>query len=156
MRVVMLATVILLAACADAPREHQGVWVLRWMEAPTAAGDLAAVPESDRVSFRKVGSWDPDAPLAAPDAFTIARDALLIFITTSSEEELVARLQDRKTETPEGLKLRIATARKELKRIVEFDYCVINPEFHLDTAVDAVLSIIEAEHNRVKPRLVTL
>lgn len=87
---------------------------------------------------------------------SIARDALLIFITTDSEEELVARLQARKTETPEGLKLRIATARKELKRIVEFDYCVVNPEFHLEKAVDSILAIIEAEHNRVKPRVVTL
>lgn len=83
-------------------------------------------------------------------------DALLIFITTATEEELVQRLTARKTETPEGLKLRIATARKEMKRLNEFDYCVFNPEFHLDTAVDTVLSIIEAEHNRVNPRVVTL
>jgi len=83
-------------------------------------------------------------------------DALLIFLTTGTEEELVQRLTARKTETPEGLKLRIATARKEMKRISEFDYCVFNPEFHLDTAVDTVLSIIEAEHNRVNPRVVTL
>jgi guanylate kinase len=83
-------------------------------------------------------------------------DALLIFLTAATEEELVQRLTARKTETPEGLKLRIATARKEMKRINEFDYCVFNPEFHLDTAVDTVLSIIEAEHNRVTPRVVTL
>lgn len=83
-------------------------------------------------------------------------DALLLFLTTATEEELVQRLTARKTETPEGLKLRIATARKEMKRISEFDYCVFNPEFHLDTAVDTVLSIIEAEHNRVTPRVVTL
>jgi guanylate kinase len=87
---------------------------------------------------------------------SICPEALLIFVTTSSEAELVARLEARKTETPEGLKLRIATARKELNRITEFDYCVINPEFHLETAVDTVLSIIEAEHNRVRPRVVTL
>jgi guanylate kinase len=87
---------------------------------------------------------------------SICPDALLIFITTSTEQELVARLQARKTETPEGLKLRIATARKEMKRIHEFDYCVFNAEFHLETAVDSILSIIEAEHNRVKPRVVTL
>jgi guanylate kinase len=86
----------------------------------------------------------------------ICPDALLIFITTSSEEELVSRLQARKTETPEGLKLRIATARKEMKRLAEFDYCVFNPEFHLETAVDTILAIIEAEHNRVKPRVVNL
>jgi guanylate kinase len=83
-------------------------------------------------------------------------DALLIFITTATEEELVQRLTARKTETPEGLKLRIATARGEMKRLDEFDYCVFNPEFHLDTAVDTVLSIVEAEHNRVNPRVVTL
>ena len=39
--------------------------------------------------------------------------ALLIFLTTQDEDELVARLLARKTETPEGLKLRIATARQE-------------------------------------------
>jgi guanylate kinase len=83
-------------------------------------------------------------------------DALLIFLTTETEEEMVQRLTARKTETPEGLKLRIATARKEMKRLNEFDYCVFNPEFHLDAAVDTVLSIIEAEHNRVNPRVVTL
>lgn len=83
-------------------------------------------------------------------------DALLIFLTTETEEEMVQRLTARKTETPEGLKLRIATARKEMKRLNEFDYCVFNLEFHLDAAVDTVLSIIEAEHNRVNPRVVTL
>lgn len=83
-------------------------------------------------------------------------EALLIFITTSTEEELVQRLMARKTETPEGLKLRIATARQEMKRISEFDYCVLNPDFHLDSAVDTVLAVIEAEHNRVIPRKVTL
>ena len=86
----------------------------------------------------------------------ICPDALLIFMTTGSEEELVQRLTARKTETPEGLKLRIATARRELQRLTEFDYCIVNPEFHLESAVDALLAIIEAEHNRVKPRLVTL
>lgn len=86
----------------------------------------------------------------------LCKDALLIFLTTATEEELVQRLTARKTETPEGLKLRIATARRELKRIAEFDYCVINPEFHLDMAVDTLLAIVEAEHNRVVPRVVTL
>jgi guanylate kinase len=83
-------------------------------------------------------------------------DALLIFVTSATEEELVQRLTARKTETPEGLKLRIATARKEMQRLNEFDYCVVNPEFHLDTAVDTLLSIIEAEHNRVNPRRIRL
>ncbi len=82
--------------------------------------------------------------------------ALLIFITTGSEEELVKRLTARETETREGLKLRIATARRELNRITEFDYCVLNPEFQLDGAVDTILAIVEAEHNKVEPRVVEL
>ncbi len=87
---------------------------------------------------------------------SLCPDALLIFMTTSNEKELEARLTARKTETPEGLKLRIATARKEMQRINEFDYVVINPEDQLDEAVDTLLAIIHAEHHRVQQRKVTL
>lgn len=83
-------------------------------------------------------------------------DALLIFLSTRSEGELVSRLEARKTETPEGLKLRIATARQELKRVGMFDYYVINADHRLDETVDIILSIIRAEHHRTQPRKVTL
>lgn len=83
-------------------------------------------------------------------------DALLIFLTTRNEEELENRLKARKTETPEGLKLRIATARRELRRIKDFDYVVVNPEDHLEAAVDTIEAIIRAEHARVNPRKVSL
>jgi len=83
-------------------------------------------------------------------------EALLVFLITQDEDELVSRLKARKSETPEGLKLRIATARQELKRIDEFDYVVINREHQLEEAVDAILAIIQAEHHRVHPRKVTL
>ncbi len=82
--------------------------------------------------------------------------AVLIFLTTQNEDELVNRLQIRKTETREGLKLRIATARQELRRINEFDYVVVNRENQLDKSVDTILAIIRAEHHRVKPRKVSL
>ncbi len=83
-------------------------------------------------------------------------EALLIFLATESEEQLVERLKARKTESPEGLKLRIATARQELKRIDLFDYFVINAELRLDDTVDTILAIIHAEHHRTHPRRVTL
>jgi guanylate kinase len=86
----------------------------------------------------------------------IAPEAVLIFLTTQTEEELVSRLRARKTETAEGLNLRIATARQELKRANEFDYVVINREDQLDDAVDTIQSIIHAEHHRTHPRKVTL
>jgi guanylate kinase len=86
----------------------------------------------------------------------LCEDALMIFLTTQDEQEMVTRLTARKTETPEGLNLRIATARQELKRIVEFDYVVVNREDQLDDAVDIILAIIQSEHHRVVPRKVTL
>ena len=86
----------------------------------------------------------------------LAPEAVLIFLTTETEEELVRRLERRKTESPEDLKLRIATARQELKRMHEFDYVVVNREFALEETVDTIIAIIDAEHHRTVPRKVVL
>lgn len=86
----------------------------------------------------------------------ICSDALLIFLTTEDEEELVNRLKARQTETSEDLNLRIATARKELQRIKDFDYVVANLESQLNETVDTILAIIHAEHHRTHPRKVAL
>lgn len=86
----------------------------------------------------------------------ISPQALLIFLTTQSEEEMIERLKQRKTETTDGLNKRIETAREELKRVHEFDYIVINRDCHLDEAVDTILAIIRAEHHRAIPKKVTL
>jgi guanylate kinase len=86
----------------------------------------------------------------------LSPEAVLIFLTTQDEDELVQRLIDRKTDKPEGIKMRIATARQELKRIGEFDYVVVNQQDRLDQTVDAIEAIILAEHHRVEHRIVTL
>jgi guanylate kinase len=86
----------------------------------------------------------------------LARQALLIFLTCESEEELERRLRERKTESADSLALRIATARKEFQRIDAFDYVIVNQDFHLDDTVDKVRSIITAEHLRVHQRKVEL
>lgn len=86
----------------------------------------------------------------------LAPEAVLIFLTTTSEEELVERLKARKTDSAEDLSLRIATARQELKRVDEFDYVVVNADNMLDKTVDDVMAIINTEHHRVNPRKVTL
>jgi guanylate kinase len=83
-------------------------------------------------------------------------EALMIFLSPQDEAEMVNRLQERKTETPEGLKLRIATARQEMTHVKSFDYVVINRELHLDETVDTITSIIVAEHHKVKPRQVII
>ncbi len=86
----------------------------------------------------------------------LAPEAVLIFLTTQSEEELVERLKRRKTDAAEDLSLRIATARQELKRANEFDYVIVNSDNHLGETTNTVVSIIEAEHHRVNPRKVSL
>ncbi len=86
----------------------------------------------------------------------LAPEAVLIFLTTRNEEELVARLNKRKSDSAEDLSLRIATARQELKRAAEFDYGVVNADGQLDEAVEAVIAIIRAEHHRIHPRRVSL
>jgi guanylate kinase len=86
----------------------------------------------------------------------LAPEALLIFVTVESEEELVSRLKERNTETPEELAIRIATARKELPRVEAFDYVVVNEVLRLDEAVDTIRAIIESEHHKVKHRKVSL
>ena len=83
-------------------------------------------------------------------------EAVYIFLTALDEEELVARLAKRKTESPESLRIRIATAREELKRIPEFDYVVVNHDDRLKEAVQDVIGIIRAEHCRVHPRVIKL
>jgi guanylate kinase len=83
-------------------------------------------------------------------------EALLIFLSTRTEEELVKRLQARRTEDPEELELRLETIHKELEQVHLFDYYVINAENELDITVDTILAIILAEHQRTEPRQVII
>ncbi len=79
----------------------------------------------------------------------IVPNVITIFLATENEDELVRRLTERKTESSDGLAIRIATTREEMKRLKEFDYVVINKEDCLDEAVNQIFSIITAEHCRV-------
>ena len=75
--------------------------------------------------------------------------AVFIFLVAESESALVTRLVSRKTEPPEKLLLRVATAREETRRLDEFDYCVVNAQGQLERAVDDLCAIIDAEKLRV-------
>ena len=83
-------------------------------------------------------------------------NAISVFLTTRTEGGMVRRLQQRKQDTAEGMALRTATARQEMKRVEEFDYCVVNPENRPEIAVEQVLSIIDAAHCRVDQEPVQL
>jgi guanylate kinase len=121
-------------------------------------GDYKGIPKQ-QVREALASGMDVVMRLDVQGAETVrklAPEALLIFITTQSEDELVHRLETRKTETADSLAIRIATARKELKRVEAFDYVIVNRDFQLDKTVDTIRAIIDAEHHRVRPRKVTL
>ena len=121
-------------------------------------GDYKGIPKQ-QVREALVSGKDVIMRLDVQGAETVrkmAPEALMIFITTQNEDELVHRLETRKTETADSLAIRIATARKELKRLEAFDYVIVNRDFQLDKTVDTIRAIIDAEHHRVKPRKVTL
>jgi len=83
-------------------------------------------------------------------------EALLIFLSTQNEGELIARLKARRTESEEKLQLRIDTAREELHNVEIFDYYIVNADGQLDVTVDAIVAIIDSEHRRTNPRQVHL
>ena len=83
-------------------------------------------------------------------------DAITVFLTCESEQELIARLHERRTESEAALQSRLAAAHQEMARLPYFDYAVINRHDALDEAVDDVIAIMRAEHCRAVPRKISL
>jgi guanylate kinase len=83
-------------------------------------------------------------------------NAITIFLRPQSLEELVPRLQARGTETMDERRIRMETAEREMLRMSEYDYVIVNRADRLDQAVADLKSIILAERLRVCPRTVTL
>jgi len=83
-------------------------------------------------------------------------EAVLVFLTVQDEQEIVERLDRRSTESEENRKLRLATVRKELMHISDFDYIISNREGQLEQTTETILAIIQAEHHRVQHRKVSL
>ncbi len=73
-------------------------------------------------------------------------DAISIFIVPPDPKTWFERLINRGSDSESELCNRIETAAKEIEAIPDFDYLVINDD--LDTAVEKVLAIIRAEHQR--------
>lgn len=121
------------------------------LEYAVVYGDYKGIPKK-HVREALASGRDVIMRIDVQGAATIRKlvpNAVTIFLTAESEEELVRRLEERKTEDPDKLKMRIVTARQELKRIVEFDYVVMNRMHQLDETVSQVASIIVAEKSRV-------
>ena len=121
------------------------------LEYAVVYGDYKGIPKKHVREALKSGK-DVVLRIDVQGAATIRSlisNAVTIFLAAESEQELVQRLRERKTESADKLKMRIATARQEMQRIGEFDYVVVNREDELDKTVDQVISIIQAEKCRV-------
>ena len=71
-------------------------------------------------------------------------------------EALSNRLEQRLTESPDQLAVRLRTAEEEMKQLYLFDYVVVNREGEIDAAVSGIEAIITAEKCRVNPRQIEL
>ena len=121
------------------------------LEYAVVYGDYKGIPKK-HVREALASGQDVIMRIDVQGAATIRRlvpNAVTIFLTAESEDELVRRLEDHKTEDADKLKMRIATARQEVKRIVEFDYVVTNRVHRLEETVNHVVSIMAAEKSRV-------
>lgn len=74
-------------------------------------------------------------------------EALLVFVTPPSVEELQRRLLGRGTETPQVIAERLARAGEEAEGISEYDYLLVNDD--LEECVQTLHEIIQSEHHRM-------
>lgn len=121
------------------------------LEHAVVYGDYKGIPKK-HVREALASGQDVIMRIDVQGAATIRKlvpNAVTIFLVAENEDELIRRLQERKTEDPDKLKMRIATARQELKRIAEFDYVVLNCMNEQEKTVERVISIIAAEKSRV-------
>jgi len=68
--------------------------------------------------------------------------AILVFITVESEQELENRIRARGTEDETEIQKRLALAKKELKLKPQFDYVVVNKAGKADEALAEVKKIV--------------
>ena len=86
----------------------------------------------------------------------ILPQAVFIFLTPPSIEELRLRLKHRHTETPFNLALRTKTAEEELEQLSLFEHVVFSRQNEIDRAVADIKAIITAEKCRGIPREIAL
>ncbi|MBV5320085.1 MAG: guanylate kinase [Sulfuricurvum sp.] len=70
-----------------------------------------------------------------------------VFITTPSLEELKKRLHNRSTDSEEVIERRIQMAKREVQRISEYDFLVVND--NLDEAAEILVSIAKAARMKI-------
>jgi guanylate kinase len=128
------------------------------LEWATVYGNLYGVPKR-QIQQALAQGLDVVVKVDVQGAATIKNilpQAVFIFLTPPSLDELERRLRERKTESAEELKLRMETTREEMDSLPLFDYVVVNHQDRLDLTMAQIDAIISAEKCRVKPRIIEL
>lgn len=141
------------------PEEFQGMIergeLLEWA---TVYGNLYGTPKR-QVKEALARGQDVILKVDVQGAATIkgiAPNAVFIFLAPPSMEELIERLKQRNTESPQTLQARLEAARREMEQLPMFDYVVVNPRDRADKAAAQIEAIISAEKCRVSPRAIRL
>lgn len=75
------------------------------------------------------------------------KDAILIFITAPSGEDLKNRLIGRGTESMDAIEKRLKRSCEEVDMMEKYDYIIVNED--VDQCADDIHQIIRSEHNRI-------
>jgi len=132
--------------------EHQ---LLEWAN---VYGNYYGVPKDEITSALSKGV-DAIVKVDVQGAATIKKilpQAVFIFLTSPSIEELEKRLKKRHSESSADLALRLEKAKEEIKSLPLFDYVITCRQNKLDEVVSRIDAIVAAEKCRVKPRVVEL
>lgn len=117
------------------------------LESATVYGNYYGVPKKDVTDNLKAGR-DVLIKVDVQGAETIKKampQAVAIFLSPPSKDELLSRLKKRSTESEAELKVRLQAAEDEFRKLPSFDYVVVNHRGEIDRAVTAIMSIISIE-----------
>jgi guanylate kinase len=83
-------------------------------------------------------------------------EAVLIFLTPANEDEWYQRLGGRRMTEEKDFETRIKTVKDELIKARNFDYIVVNAQNQLQKTIHIIEAIITAEHQKSKPRKISI
>ncbi len=105
------------------------------------------VPVQNALSEGKLVIFDVDVQGFDEIVKKFGDIATSVFITTPSLEVLKKRLYDRATDSSEVIEKRLSMAQSEIRRIVDYDYAIINDD--IARASGELLSIVRAAKLKV-------
>ena len=117
------------------------------LESANVYGNWYGVPRKDVVDALKAGK-DTIVKVDVQGAENIKKvmpQAVTIFLSPPSREDLQTRLERRSTESSDSLALRLKSAEGEFEKTPIFDYVVVNSKDGVDRAVAEIVAIINTE-----------